>query len=49
MAQDIATTYVETGIGTRPRHKFEHYTMGSEAYDPLLAVAGDSNNFLECT
>ena len=42
-ACDIATTYIETGIGTRPNHKFEHYTRGAEACDTLPAVA-DANN-----
>ena len=43
MARDIATTYIETGIGTRPIHKFEHYTHGAEAFNTLPAVA-DANN-----
>ena len=42
-ARDIATTYIETGIETRPNHKFEHYTRGAEAVDTLPAEA-DSNN-----
>ena len=42
-ARDITTTYIETGIGTRPNHKFEHYTHGAEACDTLPAVA-DANN-----
>ena len=42
-AWDIATTYIETGIGTQPNHKFEHYTRGAEAFDTLSAVA-DANN-----
>ena len=41
-ARDIATTYIETGIGTRPNHKFEHYTRGAEAVDTLPAVADAS-------
>jgi len=47
-ARDIATTYIETGIGTRPNHKFEHYTCGAEAFDTLPAVA-DANNVFRYT
>ena len=42
-ARGITTTYIETGIGTLPNHKFEHYTCGAEAFDTLPAVA-DANN-----
>jgi hypothetical protein len=44
-ARDIATTYIETGIGTLPNHKFEHYTSGAEACDTLPAVADINNGF----
>ena len=44
-ARDIATTYIETGIGTLPNHKFEQYTSGAEAFDTLPAVADINNGF----
>jgi hypothetical protein len=45
MARDIATTYIKTGIGTLPNHKFEQYTSGAEAFDTLPAVADINNGF----
>ncbi len=44
-ARDIATTYIETGIGTLPNHKFEQYTRGAEACETLPAVADINNVF----
>jgi len=44
-ARGITTTYIETGIGTLPNHKFEHYTCGAEAFDTLPAVADTKNVF----
>jgi hypothetical protein len=42
--QDIAMDYLETGIGTRPQHKFEQYATGSSDYNELPAISqGDSN------
>jgi hypothetical protein len=42
-ARDTATAYIETGIGTRPCHKFEQYATGSLDYNKLPAIArGDS-------
>ncbi len=38
-ARDTASDYIETKIGTRPRHKFEHYVTGSAEYAALLAAA----------
>ncbi len=45
MARDIATTYIETGIGTWPNHKFEHHMRGVEAFDALPAVADAKDIF----
>jgi hypothetical protein len=44
-ARDIATTYIETEIGTLPNHQFEQYTRGAEAVDTLPAVADINNVF----
>jgi hypothetical protein len=44
-ARDITTTYTETGIGTLPNHKFEHYTRGAEAVDTLPAVDDTNTRF----
>ncbi len=37
-ARDTASDYIETKIGTRPRHKFEHYVTGSAEYAVLPAA-----------
>ena len=34
-SRDVAEDYVETPIGSRPAHKFEHYAKGDPAYDAL--------------
>ena len=33
--RDVAEQYVETPIGSRPRHKFEQHTKGDTAYNAL--------------
>ncbi len=38
-ARDTASDYIEIEIGTKPRHKFEHYVTGSAEYAALPAAA----------
>jgi hypothetical protein len=42
--QDIATDYLETGIGTQPQHKFEQYATGSTDYTKLPAMSKGNSN-----
>ncbi len=43
-AQDIATDYLETGIGTQPQHKFEQYATGSTDYTKLPVISEGNSN-----
>jgi hypothetical protein len=40
-ARDTASEYIETRMGTRLRHKFEHFAMGSADYAALSQASGD--------
>jgi hypothetical protein len=42
-ARDTALEYIETGIGTRPSHKFEHFAMGSADYAALPQATGNKH------
>ena len=43
--RDVATMYAQTPMGELPRHKFEHYTMGSSEVNDLPLVTRDNSNF----
>jgi hypothetical protein len=43
-ARDIATEYLEMGIGTRPQHKFEQYATGSTDFNELPATSESNYN-----
>ncbi len=38
--QYVATEYIEMELGTRPRHKFEAYTVGAPE---VMALPAESN------
>ncbi len=42
-ARDTASEYMETGIGTRPSHKFEEYATGSADYVALPLASSDKH------
>jgi hypothetical protein len=43
-ARDIATEYLETGIGTWPQHKFEQYATGLTDFNKLPATSESDYN-----
>ena len=44
-SRDISTEYIETGVNSLHRHKFEHYVVGASAYTDLPESGHDQHKF----
>ena len=44
-SHNISTEYIETGVNSLHRHKFEQYVVGASAYTDLLESGDDTHVF----